>query len=135
MITRSKANAILADMFGGTIYIGLSTDTPNENGGNFAEPIPGDITGYKRAKVEVMAKHSSIDGQVQNTDIIFFPECLSAWGTITHFGVFTAQTGGTPFFWGESTPSVPITAEYIPIFRKYALMIGLDKDALEIPAT
>ena len=136
MIVRSKANAILSGLFpngssGGT-YIGLSTTTPNENGGNFTEPTVGSTTGYKRAKVEVMGTPS--DGQIQNTDIIFFPESLGdGWGTITHFGLFSAQTGGTPYFWGELTgSSVQIPAGYIPIFRADALIVGLDKDPLDV---
>ena len=126
MIIRSKANTILDSLFKGDgIYIGLSTTTPNENGGNFTEPTTAN--GYKRSKLDVMTAAS--DGQTQNNDIIFFALSREAgWGTITHFGIFSAQYGGTPYYTGELTPAVQIPAGYIPIFDVGALKIGLDKE-------
>lgn len=128
MIIRSKANTILDSLFRGSgIYIGLSTTEPNENGGNFTEPSTAN--GYKRSKLDVMT--SASDGQTQNSDIIFFALSREAgWGTITHFGVFTTQTGGTPYYTGELTTAVQIPAGYIPIFDIGALKIGLDKEVV-----
>ena len=84
MIVRSKANEILASLFPNNTqqskytYIGLSTTTPTETGANFTEPASS--TGYKRMKLDKMG--TPADGQVENTDIIFFPESVSSWGTV-----------------------------------------------------
>jgi hypothetical protein len=124
-IVRSKANAILSDLFQKTYYIGLSKTTPSATGGNVTEPSSS--TGYKRMPLDVMGTPS--DGQIQNTDIIFFPESLSDWGTITHFVVYSGQSGSVVFF-GALNSSVNVPTGYVPIFRAGALKVGLDKDTL-----
>ena len=123
--TRTKANSILNDMF--PCYIALSTTEPDENGGNVTEPASS--TGYTRMQITVMGTAS--DGQISNSNgTIFFPEAESSWGTITHFALYTTQSGNTPFYTGALTSAVTVPAEYIPIFRKNSFIIGLDKDEL-----
>lgn len=152
MIVRSKANTLLEQLFWGETvvggkttknyyYIGLSTTTPDENGNNFTEPaIPQGATDdegneikineYQRAHLENVIGTAD-KAIIQNTDIIFFNEAEHyGWGKITHFGIFTSKTGGTPIFWGE-IPELEIAKNYIPIFRKGKLKVGLDND----PAT
>ena len=126
MIVRSKANSILNDIFQTKYYLGLSTTTPNVNGGNVTEPSSS--SGYRRAQLTSMG--SASDGQIQNNDIIYMGESLSNWGTITHFCIFTSATGGTPIFYGQLTSSVSVPTGYVPIFRKDAIKVGLDKDTL-----
>lgn len=149
MIVRSKANELLKQLYtfgsGSSTtygYIGLSTTTPDENGNNFTEPaLPSGVTGddssaitvneYKRVSLKDMMDTPS-DGIVRNKDIIFFPEAEHyGWGQITHFGIFTAASGGKPIFWGALSSPVQIPKNYIPIFRAKKLQIGLDND----PAT
>lgn len=145
MITRTKANSLLEQLIktisGSTTtyhYIGLSTTTPNGDGSNFTEPvIPADavdddgnkitVNEYQRVSLSgVMG--SAANAIIKNNAIIFFNEAEHyGWGTITHFGIFTARTGGTPIFWGE-VPETTIPKNYIPIFRAGKLQIGLDQD-------
>ena len=146
MIVRSKANELLQQLFWSTAnngtknyyYIGLSTTTPNETGGNFTEPtIPEgavDDEGVAITTNEYQRVHldgvmgSASNGIIKNNEIIFFNEAEHyGWGTITHFGIFTSKTGGTPIFWGE-VPETTINKNYIPIFRKGKLQVGLDND-------
>lgn len=127
--TTSKASDILSNIFTGC-YIGLhvGASAPNSDGSGFSEPSAA--TGYERASIGTLNK--SIAAQVANDNIIFFNESLgSGYGTATHFGVFSAKTGSTPFFIGELTYSMEIGAGYVPIFRAENLIIGLDKGALE----
>lgn len=126
MIVRSKANEILNNLFQKTYYIGLSTTAPTETGSNFTEPSASE---YKRIQLTVMG--TANNGQIQNNDIIFFPESLTSWGTITHFGIFTTSSTSTPIYWGELNGSVAIPVGYVPIFRANALKIGLDKQTLD----
>lgn len=125
--TTSKANSILQSAIPSTCYIGLSTTTPTAAGGNFTEP--GSAAGY--ARPQFGTQDTSITAQIANGAIIFFNETLASWGTVTHFGLFTSASGGTPFFIGELTAAMSIGSGYVPIFRKQALVIGLDKDALD----
>ena len=126
MIVRSKANEILNNLFQKTYYIGLSTTTPTVNGGNVTEP--SSASGYKRAQLSSMGTAS--DAQIQNTDIIYMGEAVEDWGTATHFCIFPSATGGTPIFYGELTTPVTIPSGYVPIFRKDAIKVGMDKDTL-----
>lgn len=137
MITTSKANEILKDLFGDTFYIGLSSTIPNKSGGNFTEPAspsntPNAANGYFRAEVKALS--NPVDSQTHNPEIVFFNESLgSGWGTLVAFGCFTSRINSTPFFVGSLTQPVTVPAEYIPIFRAGQLIIGLDKDNLTTP--
>ena len=121
--TTTKANSILDGLFSTSTYIALSTTAPTDAGGNVTEPSTAN--GYKRMQATAMGKASN--KQITNTDIIFFPESLNTgWGTITHFALYSAQTGGTPYYYGQLTTPVEVPAGYVPIFRAGALTIGLD---------
>lgn len=127
--TTPSANSILGQYIKNGNYIGLSSTAPNDAGGNFTEP--GSDTGYARAKLNDMIGTPS-NKQVNNTAIIFFNLSRGeGYGTVTHFGVFTAASGGTPVFTGPLTSAINIAADYVPIFDVGALKIGLDKDELE----
>ena len=146
MITRTKANELLKQLFWSTAndgkktyyYIGLSTTTPDANGNNFTEPsIPEgavDEDGeeiktneYQRVYLEGVMDEPQ-NAIIKNSGIVFFNEAEHyGWGTITHFGIFTSKTGGKPIFWGE-IPAVNIPKNYIPIFRAKKLQVGLDND-------
>lgn len=92
-------NEILDQIFGAlawsapaTVYVALSTTTPAEDGTNFTEP------GGNYARVAVTNNKTSwstaTGGQIQNDVQISFPNPSSAWGTVTHVGVFDDPTAG-----------------------------------------
>ena len=132
-------------------YIGLHTNqtglTPQADGSDFVEPsIPDGATDadgnaitvneYKRVPLysseEGKKMGTATGGIIKNIAAIMFPEAENyGWGTITHFGIFEDATGEVPVFVGELTSSVEIPKEYIAIFRKNKLQVGLDRD----PAT
>lgn len=137
-ICRAQANTFLEELFrtknsNGIItnhYIGLSTTKPDVNGGNVTEPSYD--AGYKRRELNVMSAAS--DGQIQNEEIIFMGESLGeGWGTITHFFISKTKTA-PPHFHAPLNSAVQIPAGYCPIFREGALIVGLDKDVLDIPS-
>lgn len=137
-IVRSQANEFLDDLFRtvdskGNVtyhYIGLSTTAPNVNGGNVTEPSSD--AGYKRRELNMMS--AAADGQIQNEEIIFMGESLGeGWGTLTHF-IISKTISGTPVFHAPLNSAVQVPAGYVPIFREGALIVGLDKDALDIPS-
>lgn len=128
--TTSKAHGILQSAIPSTCYIGLhvGASAPSESGSGFIEPSSS--TGY--ARVQYGKQNTSKDAQIANDAIIFFNETLAGYGTVTHFGLFENASDPTPFFIGEVIPNVTIdSAEYVPIFRRYNLIIGLDKAVLD----
>ena len=138
MITNATANSILNAFFGrtnqislaSTCYIGLSTTTPTATGDNFTEP--SEANGYAKVLIgnynqsNTMLMEAASGGSISNTNsIIFFPEALASWGTITHFGIFTSKSSSTPIMWGALSTSITVPSGYIPIFRAGALTVSL----------
>ncbi len=111
--TTAYANTLLTGLCGKNAqpltncYMALSTTTINADGTGITEPSGN---GYERAMVgygtqsytQKMGTPSS--GTVTNTDIIFFPEATGDWGEIVAFALYSAQTGGTMYVYGDVTP-------------------------------
>lgn len=155
MITTTQANNILKLFFAqttsisgtGKCYLGLSSTTPTADGGNFTEPDPA-TTGYKRAQINILEATqytnqmgTPADGSISNVEEITFPEALVAYpAPITHFGIFGAQTGGTPLYVHALTapePSEddtyaeqPVTVEQneVLLFRQGTLSLTFAQD-------
>lgn len=88
------------------IYVGLSTTDPGADGTGFTEPVGG---AYARQSSTNDATNwpAASSGQKVNGQLISYPQATAAWGTVTHWGVFLADTGGSPVAWGElDTPRV-----------------------------
>ncbi|MFP5109638.1 phage tail fiber protein [Neobacillus sp. C211] len=95
-------NAVLDQWFGGvaatipgTLYVGLSTTDPLEAGTGITEPPTAN--GYTRAAVANNTTNwpaTGGDGTKANGTAIAFPAATGDWGTVTHFFIATAATGG-----------------------------------------
>ena len=123
--TRARATTILENRLKDS-YVGLSTTTPDQDGGNFSEPMAG---GYQRQKITHW--YTGIKGQVANTLILFLFEATEDMGTVTHLGLFRNTSSGYPFLMAELTTPLTIAAGYVPLIREKGLVIGLDKASLE----
>lgn len=84
------------------LYIGLHTDDPNADGTATSEPgTENEVTAsdYSRAVVGATTANWSIDTSnqqatvVENAEGIPFDIAGSAWGTITHWSVWTGPQG------------------------------------------
>ena len=100
-----------------TLYVGLLTAAPSDSGGG--TEVSG--SNYSRASVAASlagwagtqstgstTTSSGTGGQTSNNAAISFPTPAATWGTITHFGVYDAATGGNLLFWGALTISKTI---------------------------
>ena len=102
-------------------YMALSSTAPSPDGTNFTEP--SSASGYARAIVGLYSQTatqtmtSPTEGVTQNKDIIFFPEATVAWGTLTHFGLYSSPTGGSLILYGELTTPINVALNYVPLFR------------------
>lgn len=74
-----------------TIYVALSTTDPGDDGADAVEPAGGS---YARVETSNADWTAASGGCVANTDAVEFAEATGAWGTITHFALYDAATGG-----------------------------------------
>lgn len=152
MITTPNANKIWQLFTGktnvingtGKCYLGLSTSTPNADGSNFKEPTGGN---YSRILLNISTVAQYVDkwgtvanGMVTNAKEICSSECLAEGGwSFTHFGIFDAETGGTPIAFDHLTdpdgepdedgryPAKTLNVAYgtVAVFRKETLQLKL----------
>ena len=74
------------------VYVGLSTADPTEDGSGLAEPVGN---GYAR---EAATFGAPAAGSCSNTNTMTFTASGGAWGTLTHFAVFDAVSGGNMLY-------------------------------------
>ena len=78
------------------IYIGLSTGSFNDD--NSGVELTGN--GYARQSISFDA---AVSGTAENTAAAEFSPATASWGTVTHFGLFDASTGGNLLIHGAFT--------------------------------
>lgn len=79
-----------------TVYVGLYTAAPTDAGGG-TEVSGG---GYAR---EAATFGAASGGSISNSAIVDFGTTTGAWGTVTHFGIFDAETAGNLLYWDALT--------------------------------
>jgi len=100
MLTTAQANAVLDSLLGtvgqlpATVYVGLLLALPNPDGTGIVEVTGGS---YVRQGVPNNTANwpNSISREKSHANDIVFPAATATWGTITHFGIFDAPSGGT----------------------------------------
>ena len=129
MNTNDFLNLVAGNVFGvktnpsipAKYYIGLSTSAPTVAGGNVSEPVN---KGYARVELSSLGVKSGVDGGVTNSADINFAESTRDWGTITHFVIYDALTGGTLLMYGAL--NVPRTVESATIMTIKAGALNLN---------
>ncbi len=134
--TNALELSLLDHVFGGsayskpaTLYVGLSTTTPADDGTNVTEP-----SGNGYARVAVTNDSTSWDGAVgvgglgtkKNKVAFEFPKATGSWGTVTYFFISTASTGGTILAYGSLTTPQAVATDNILKFPIGDLTITLD---------
>ena len=109
-------SALLQELFNGAAYaapdtwVSLYTDSPGDDDSGT------EVSGGSYARVRVYANGGGspdwntavVDGigyLVDNSDDITFPTASGSWGTVTHFGVHDAVSGGNLLMHGSLTSS------------------------------
>lgn len=103
------------------IYISLHTADPGETG-SFANEVSG--SGYTRA--QVLFASSAGTGETQNSNLVTFPTSTGSWGTITHFGLCDALTGGTMLMFGIAGVSTVVGSGFSYTVAAGALTLRFD---------
>lgn len=118
-----------------TIYVALFTAAPSDSGGGT------EVSGGSYARVQVgpsdsawkstqgtttAVASSGTGGQTMNGSSITFPTPSANWGSITHFGIFDASSGGNLLFWGALTTAKTVNnGDPAPSFAGDALTVTL----------
>jgi len=106
-----------------TIYVGLSTADPLDDGSGLAEPSGN---GYARVLTAAGNWNSAASGTITNLSTITFPEASGSWGTVSHVVLFDADTGGNILGSGALSAPTAIVALNIPRFSAGQLSVSLD---------
>jgi len=135
--TNRTAQALLNSLFGKTsnfgalatvptIYVALSTTTPNEAGTNVTEPVGNGYARVSTAAGDWNTATNADPSVVTNANAVTFPEASGSWGDLTHFVLYDALTVGNVLGSAAlTTPKTP-TAGDIPLFPVGALTCSLD---------
>ena len=122
-------NKILDHVFGKgsyappTIYVALSTADPLDDASGLSEPSGN---GYARVQTSASDWSPASGGSLNNAGDITFGAATGSWGTITHFALFDAATGGNMLAYGALNQSKAIGGSNTPIFEAGDLDISLD---------
>jgi hypothetical protein len=102
----------------GTVHFALFTGVTDGDANNVTQPSGG---GYARVAVTNNSTNfpgaTSGSGSKSNGTQITFPTATGSWGTVTHWGVYDAATGGNLLYWGELTTPRTITSGDTPRFN------------------
>jgi len=135
--TNRTAQALLNSLFGKTsnfgalatvptIYVALSTTTPNEAGTNVTEPVGNGYARVATAAGDWNTATNADPSVVTNANAVTFPEASGSWDACTHFVLYDALTVGNVLGSAAlTTPKTP-TAGDIPLFPVGALTCSLD---------
>ena len=107
-----------------TIYIGLSTADPLDDASGLAEPSGN---GYARVTTAASDWDAASSGALDNANDITFPVTTGSWGTVTHFALFDASSGGNMLAHGSLSASRDLSAaDKTPRFVAGELDVTLD---------
>jgi hypothetical protein len=109
-------------------FVGLSTTTPTEAGANFTEPVGNGYARVSTADADWDPASGTAPAIKDNANAITFPQATGSWGTVTHFGLFDASTGGNLRMWGLLATAKAIANLDTAAFAAAALVIKLGKD-------
>ena len=105
------------------ICVGLSTADPLDDASGLAEPSGN---GYTRVQTSASHWNAASGGSLDNASDITFDQATGSWGTITHFVLFDAATGGNMLAHGALSQSRAIEGSDTAIFEAGDLDISLD---------
>lgn len=106
------------------IYVALWVGDPLDTGVGGAE-----VAGGSYARVVCNSWDAAAARATENTGAVTFPEATGSWGTVTHFALFDAITGGTFLMHGTLTAAKTIGSGDNAEFAAGDLDISVDSGA------
>ena len=86
-----------------TVYVGLSTGSFNDDNSGI------ELTGNNYARESITFAAAS-SGSADNSAAVEFNAATGSWGTVSHFGLFDALSGGNLLIHGALTASKVISS-------------------------
>lgn len=117
------------------IYVGLFTTASSDagpgtevSGGSYARVQVGPgLAAWAATQGGTAGASTGTTGQSSNVADITFPAPTANWGTITHFGLFDAVTGGNLLMQTQlAVPKVVNSGDQAPKFPAAGLTVTLD---------
>ncbi len=109
-----------------TIYVALSTADPTDTGSGLAEPSGNGYARKQTAASDWNAATGTNPTVTDNATALAFSEATGSWGTISHFALMDAPTGGNLLAYGSLTTPKAITAGDTAQFAAGDLDVQLD---------
>lgn len=112
-----------------TIYVGLSSTTPAEDGSNVTEPSSGSYARKSTAASDWNAATNADPSVVTNANAITFTTATGDWlsaANLTYFVLFDASSGGNVLGSGSLTTAKPVLSGDTPSFAAGTLSCSLD---------
>lgn len=115
-----------------TLYLSLHTANPADDASG--TEVSTTSTGYARKSItttggtafEVPADDGSGSMQTSNDAVVTFATPSASWGDVTHFGIWTASTGGNLLFYGALDAQKTIGTSDTVQFAANQLVIKLN---------
>lgn len=118
-----------------TSYIGLLTAAPSDSaagtevtGGSYARvAVTSNATNWNSSDGDNDAASSGTDGTTENDVVVTFPAPTANWGSVTHFGIYDAASGGNLLIHAAlSTAKTINNGDAAPSFAVAALSFQID---------
>lgn len=111
-----------------TMYLGLSSTTPTDAGGNVTEPSTGAYARVSTAAADWSAASGTSPAVKTTTAVKTFPTATADWvagANLTYFTMHDASTAGTVLAFGALTTAKPVLNGDTPSFAAGALILKL----------
>ena len=120
-------NKVLDHVFKGSsytppsvFYLALSAADPTDDGSGIAEP-----SGNGYARVSIGGFSAAAARSLSNSAQIQYPAATGAWGSLTHFAIFDALTGGNMLAHGTLTNPLNVVTGNAPVFQIGELVVSV----------
>lgn len=111
-----------------TLWVGLSSTTPTDAGGNITEPSGGAYARVATTGTDWSAASGTAPAQKTTTAVLTFPQASADWlagVNLTHFVLFDASTAGNAVVFDALTVARPVLNGDTASFAAGALVIRL----------
>lgn len=114
------------------LWVGLSSTTPTDAGGNVTEPSTGSYARVQTDETDWTAASGTAPASKANSAAVTFPQATGDWvagADLTHFALFDAVTSGNVVAWGILGTAKPVLSGDTASFAIGDLVLQLGKPA------
>lgn len=108
------------------LFVGLINSVTDIEAGSVTEVTGAGYARVARIPLDANWNATTTNGTTANTASLQFPAATADWGTVTHFGIWDAATGGNLLIYAPLTAARTITNGTTPSFGAGALTFQVD---------